>query len=69
MAPVGALAGVDRIADAAARAGIVQKVLVRGGQGTIDLVVDEEPERAGIDPYNKLIDRVPSDNVAEASAR
>jgi ABC-2 type transport system permease protein len=26
-------------------------------------VVDEEPEKAGIDPLNKLIDRMPDDNV------
>jgi ABC-2 type transport system permease protein len=30
---------------------------------TLDLVVEGEPRRAGIDPYNRLIDRVPSDNV------
>jgi ABC-2 type transport system permease protein len=32
---------------------------------TIEIVVDEEPRKAGIDPYNKLIDRAPSDNVKE----
>jgi hypothetical protein len=26
-------------------------------------VVDELPIKAGVDPYNKLIDRLPSDNV------
>jgi ABC-type transport system involved in multi-copper enzyme maturation permease subunit len=31
-------------------------------QPTITVTVDEEPYEAGIDPYNKLIDRVPSDN-------
>ena len=31
----------------------------------IDLVVDAEPKKAGIDPYNKLIDREPKDNVKE----
>jgi hypothetical protein len=30
---------------------------------TITLTVDELPQRAGIDPYNKLIDRNPDDNV------
>ncbi len=29
---------------------------------SIHVVVDEKPYEAGIDPYNKLIDRVPSDN-------
>jgi hypothetical protein len=28
-----------------------------------ELVVDAEPRRAGIDPFNKLIDRNPEDNV------
>jgi len=28
-----------------------------------DLVVPKEPKKAGIDPYNKLIDRTPEDNV------
>jgi hypothetical protein len=30
---------------------------------TFELVVDEAPVTAGIDPYNKLIDRVSEDNV------
>ncbi len=32
-----------------------------------ELVVDEEPARAGIDPYNKLIDRNSDDNVKKVS--
>jgi len=31
-------------------------------------VADEEPSRAGIDPYNKLIDRVSADNVVTVAA-
>jgi hypothetical protein len=30
--------------------------------GTIKLVVDAEPYEVGLDPYNKLIDRIPDDN-------
>jgi aminopeptidase N len=30
---------------------------------TVEIVVDEAPARAGIDPYNKLIDRIPRDNT------
>ena len=30
---------------------------------TFEVIVDQQPERAGIDPYNKLIDRVSEDNV------
>jgi hypothetical protein len=29
---------------------------------TITVTVDEVPYEVGFDPYNKLIDRVPSDN-------
>ena len=29
------------------------------------MVVDQEPRKAGIDPFNKLIDRDPDDNLVE----
>ena len=38
-----------------------------GGEETIRRVVDEEPRRAGIDPYNKLIDRNPENYVVKVS--
>lgn len=31
--------------------------------------MDQLPERAGIDPYNKLIDREPKDNVKGVEVR
>jgi len=34
---------------------------------TITFVVDQKPTRAGIDPYNKLIDRNPEDNMIDVS--
>ncbi|MEM7356217.1 MAG: M1 family aminopeptidase, partial [Acidobacteriota bacterium] len=34
---------------------------------TFELVVDEKPVRAGIDPYNKLVDRNSDDNVKRVS--
>ena len=34
-------------------------------QQTFTIVVDQLPTRAGIDPYNKLIDRVADDNMTE----
>ena len=34
---------------------------------SLELVVDEEPVRAGIDPYNKLVDRNSDDNVKKVS--
>lgn len=41
----------------------VKKVRITGPVTTLDLVVSKEPRKAGIDPYNKLIDRTPEDNV------
>ena len=28
-----------------------------------EVIVNEEPEKVGIDPYNKLIDRTPDNNT------
>ncbi|TRX51395.1 hypothetical protein FNH22_24195 [Fulvivirga sp. M361] len=36
---------------------------IKPGEGTIEITVNEEPVKAGIDPYNKLIDRIPDDNI------
>jgi hypothetical protein len=36
-------------------------------QNTFEIVVDEQPTRAGIDPYNKLVDRVADDNVIDVT--
>ena len=35
---------------------------------TFEIIVDRKPTRAGIDPYNKLIDRNSEDNLVEVSA-
>ncbi len=37
------------------------------GKSEIEIIVDEKPVRAGIDPRNLLIDRVPGDNVRRVS--
>ena len=34
---------------------------------TFEVVVDQMPTRAGIDPYNKLIDRIPDDNMIDVT--
>jgi ABC-2 type transport system permease protein len=39
---------------------------IRSGRQTITLVADKAPRFAGVDPYNKLIDRNSDDNVARA---
>jgi len=36
---------------------------------TMEFVVDSKPTLAGIDPYNKLIDRNPDDNLIEVEER
>lgn len=36
---------------------------INRNQSEIEIIVEEEPSRAGVDPYNKLIDRKPEDNV------
>jgi ABC-type transport system involved in multi-copper enzyme maturation permease subunit len=43
----------------------MEKRRIHDSDMTFDIVVDEKPARAGIDPYNKLIDRVADDNVME----
>ena len=42
---------------------LVKKVKITQPVTVLDLVVRKEPHKAGIDPYNKLIDRTPEDNV------
>ncbi|UCC30653.1 MAG: hypothetical protein JSU86_20965, partial [Phycisphaerales bacterium] len=37
------------------------------GKSEIEIIVDEKPIRAGIDPRNLLIDRVPDDNTKRVS--
>ena len=39
-----------------------EKRRLAGTEHKLTLVVDEEPYEVGIDPYNKLIDRVSTDN-------
>jgi len=46
----------------------LEKRLMDGEAGVIEVIVDEEPHEAGIDPYNKLIDRNPEDNVTRVTS-
>ena len=41
---------------------------IRAGVQTVRVVVKEPPERAGIDPLHKLIDRAIDDNTADVVA-
>ena len=45
----------------------LSKTWVRTRDTTFTITVDQEPKKAGIDPYNKLIDRDPKDNVKEVT--
>ena len=40
-----------------------QKRRFRPGVTRLSVIVPEKPEKAGIDPYNLLIDRTPDDNL------
>jgi hypothetical protein len=45
----------------------LQKHLIKPGKSTYEIIVDEEPAKAGIDIYNKLVDRDSDDNLKEVS--
>jgi hypothetical protein len=42
---------------------IMEKHQLNSGQTTLEFIVDQEPKFAGVDPYNKLIDRDSNDNL------
>jgi aminopeptidase N len=42
---------------------MLEKQRVTSGKSTIEIIVDQKPVIAGIDPYNKLIDRDSGDNL------
>jgi ABC-type transport system involved in multi-copper enzyme maturation permease subunit len=42
---------------------MLEKRFIRRSKSTIELIVDQKPAFAGIDPYNKLIDRNSDDNL------
>jgi len=44
----------------------LEKLQLVGGEGSVQIHVDQEPVRGGIDPRNLLIDRVADDNLKKA---
>lgn len=44
---------------------LLEKRMLRDGASTLSLIVDQRPVYAGIDPYNKLIDRDSDDNLSK----
>ena len=47
----------------------LKKERIKQAKQTFEIVVDQMPTRAGIDPYNKLIDRIPDDNMIDVEKR
>ena len=47
----------------------MQRVTVHGGEQSLTLTVAKPPKWAGVDPYNKLIDRNADDNLASVGGR
>jgi ABC-2 type transport system permease protein len=45
----------------------LKKEKITQANQTFEIVVDQMPTRAGIDPYNKLIDRIPDDNMIDVT--
>jgi ABC-2 type transport system permease protein len=46
----------------------MEKRHVGTAAATFEMVVDQEPKKAGVDPFNKLIDRDPDDNLVSVVA-
>ena len=44
---------------------MLKKWRITEAKSTIQIIVDQKPMIAGIDPYNKLIDRNSDDNLGE----
>jgi hypothetical protein len=42
---------------------IIEKKWVQPGKSSYTFITKKEPVRVGIDPYNKMIDRIPNDNL------
>ena len=45
----------------------LKKMKLTQEQNSFEIVVDEMPTRAGIDPYNKLVDRIADDNMIDVT--
>jgi ABC-2 type transport system permease protein len=45
----------------------ITKEKITKEQNTFEIVVDQMPTRAGIDPYNKLVDRDADDNAIDVT--
>jgi len=53
----------DDVTEGAGHVLLLERRAVTAGKNVFELVLDAAPEFGGIDPYNKLIDRVSGDNI------
>ena len=44
---------------------LLERRPVKAGKNVFNFVLDKAPEFGGIDPYNKLIDRISDDNMID----
>lgn len=42
---------------------VLEKKWIKPGKSTFTFITDKQPVKVGIDPYNKMIDRIPDDNL------
>jgi hypothetical protein len=45
----------------------IEKRMLQGNEPSVTITVNEKPFDVGVDPYNKMIDRVSNDNRKEVS--
>jgi hypothetical protein len=65
---VGVFGGKEAGAPPEGKLLFLEKRRVTGAGSTFEIVVDQEPHKAGIDPFNKLIDRNPENNLVAVTA-
>ncbi|MFC6996039.1 ABC transporter permease/M1 family aminopeptidase [Rufibacter roseus] len=47
----------------------MQKQKIKAGLNKLEVTVKEKPQKAGVDPFNKLIDRNPDDNMKDVEVK
>lgn len=52
-----------KVKDGAGHIALFERRTVTSGSQSFTLTVDERPSHAGVDPYNKLVDRQPENNI------
>ena len=47
---------------------LLERLPIRSGRQTLQLVAEREPKFAGVDPFNKWVDRISDDNLKQVDA-